>query len=74
MRMYRRNAAKLNYLSLDNPMIAFASKRGFKVNEFTQTRRGDKTEKNTEILAEATHNNVSIRVAGSSRRVDRVYR
>ena len=23
---YRRTAAKLNYLSLDNPMIAFASK------------------------------------------------
>ena len=48
---YRRTAAKLNYLSLDNPMIAFGSKRGFKVNEFTQTRRGDQTKKKIEILA-----------------------
>ena len=48
---YRRTAAKLNYLSLDNPMIAFWVKRGFKVNEFTQTRRGDQTKKKIEILA-----------------------
>ena len=41
------------------------------MNEFTQTRRGDKTEENTEILAEPTRNDVSIRVAGSSRRDDR---
>ena len=49
----------------------FRVKRGFKVYEFTQTRKRDKTEKNT---AEAIDNNASIRVAGSSRRVDTVYR
>ena len=38
---YRRTAAKLNYLPLNNHMIAFCVKRGFMVNEFTQTRRGD---------------------------------
>ena len=52
----------------------FCVQRGSKVNEFTHVRRGDKTEKNTEILAEATDNDVSIRVAVSSIRVDRVFR
>ena len=40
-------------------MIAFCVKRGFQVNEFTQTRRGDQTTKNMEILAEASDNNIS---------------
>ena len=34
----------------------FCVKRGFKVIEFTQTRRGDQIKKNIEILAEATDN------------------
>ena len=34
----------------------------------------DKTEKNNEIFAEATDSHVSMRVAGSSGGVDRVYR
>ena len=36
---YRITAAKLNYLSLDNPMIAFASNEASNPN-----KRGDKTE------------------------------
>ena len=70
---YRRTAAKLNYLSFDNPMIAFASKKASRSMSSPNKERKS-IEKNTEILAEATDNNVSIRVARSSRRADRVYR
>ena len=70
---YRRTAAKLNYLPLDNPMNACASNEASR--SMSSPKQGeDKTEKNTEIFAEATDSNVSIRVAGSSRRVDREYR
>ena len=43
---YRRTAAKLNYLALDNPLIAFASKRSFEVHELTKTRRRSEIEEN----------------------------
>ena len=55
-------------------MIAFASKEASRSMSSPKQGEEIKIEKNTEILAEATDNNVSIRMAGSSRRVDRVYR
>ena len=73
---YRSTASKLNYLSLDRKVPKYCSqaqipftcqshgcfrlKRGFKVIEFTQTRRGgDQTTKNIEIPAEASDNNIN---------------
>ena len=71
---YRRTAAKLNYLSLDNPMIAFASKEASRSMSSPKQGEEIKLKRILRFLREATDNNVSIRVAGSSRRVDRVYR
>ena len=57
--MYRRTAAKLNYLALDNSLIAFASKEGSRST--SSPRQGE--EEHIEIPAE-TYNDISIRVAG----------
>ena len=64
---------KLNYLSLANPMIAFCVKRGFEVNEFHPNKeRRSKLKRILRFLRKRPTTN--IRVAGSSRRVDRVHR
>ena len=48
--MYRRTPAKLNYLALDNPLIAFASKEASR--KMTSPRQGESAiEENIEILA-----------------------
>ena len=38
---YRKTAAKLNYLSLDNPMIAFASKEALR--SMSSPKQGEET-------------------------------
>ena len=48
---YRRTAATLNYLALDNPLIAFASKEASRSMRRTKARRTSEIEENTEILA-----------------------
>ena len=62
---YRRTAATHD---------RFRVQRDPKDDEFTQTRRGGETEENLEISAKETNNDVSLRVAGSSRRVVWVFR
>ena len=49
-------------------------KRSFQVHELTKTRRRSEIEENIEISVKETYNDTSLRVAGSSRRIDRVHR
>ena len=70
---YRRTAAKLNYLALGNPLIAFASKEASR--SMSSPRQGrSEIEENIEILAKETYNDIPTRVARSPRRIDWVHR
>ena len=52
--MYRRTAAKLNYLALDNPLIAFASEEASRSMRRTKTRRRSDIEEDIENPAKET--------------------
>ena len=71
---YRRTAAKLNYLALWQALDCVRVKRSFQVFERTKIRRRSEIEVNIEITVKETCNDISLRVAGSSRRIDRVHR
>ena len=69
-----RTAAKLKYSALDNPLIAVASKEASR--SMSSPRQGEKVKlkRILRFLQKKAHNDVPIRVAGSSRRIDWVHR
>ena len=70
----RRTAAELNHLALDNPLIAFAPNDVSK--SMSSPRQGEdvKLKRLLRFFRKRPTTNVSVRVAGSSSRIDWVHR
>ena len=71
---YRRSAAKLNYLALDNPWTAFASKEASRSMSLPRQGEEVKLKRIWRFLRKRLDNDISFRVAGSARRLDWVHR
>ena len=66
----RRTAAKLTYLAIDNPLIAFVSKEASR--SMSSPRQGEEVKlKRILTFLRKRPTTTSLRVAGSSRRLDR---